>query len=875
VGLEPVQPARVRSGIGRALRTVRFLLGALFLGPALVAATAAGQACSLPHFGAPARIYSPVSASPAAGPLVLLPADFDGDGHADVATVDAATNAVVILFGDGHGRFESKTFTPGGSLLAADFDGNGRLDLLVFRSGEMQVVFVGPGRTLVPGPITSTSGVLGLSASGDFDGDGHVDVAVSRLSTLVLFFGNGSGAFDGPHVATLPPPYWASRLEAADFDGDGKAEIAAIALERRHLSTLVRWNGSSLDLVTLFGGGQETYAVAVGDVNGDGLPDLLLGGRYPIGGALVIYRGDRDQGIVGSSTGLSDISSAVYRLAIADFDGNETPDLVAFDGSGQRTVFLGDGHGVFSPSTTTYAPYRVATLAPLTLDGDPGASSFVTQRDDGAVDLWPNRCPASDLILPALLSLSGVGGVRFESQLTLTNRGKAPISLAVVYTSAIGSGSGTGAFTLPPGQKTFASAFDFLRSAGVPIPAGADGLGTLGILVTTGSPTDVAALVRTTSQAPGAGRGGVAYAGIPLSQAAEGAAWVPWLREDSQDRANVAAVHAGGPSDGPITLRLTVRSGDPTHPGVAVLEDVTLVPGGFHQWDRALALSGLQATRGYARIERVSGKGRFVAYGIVNDNGTGDGSFVPAVTDEELSVARGALVVPAIVETGRFSTELVVTNVSDTERTLEASWKSELITTPDLTARFTLIVPASGQLDIADLVQHMRKKGVAGIPPRGGDIAGALILRATDGDAASILIGARMYTTESPGRYGVFTPAIASSASASYQASLIGLREDAEVRSNLAIVNTDSAPASFYVELSGAGGEYLGLFRIAVDAGRWIQIDRVLERYAPEATEAFASISGGPSFLAYAVLNDGAEPGLGTGDGTYVSMQNW
>ncbi|MBI5447069.1 MAG: hypothetical protein HY900_38360, partial [Deltaproteobacteria bacterium] len=238
-------------------------------------------------------------------------------------------------------------------------------------------------------------------------------------------------------------------------------------------------------------------------------------------------------------------------------------------------------------------------------------------------------------------------------------------------------------------------------------------------------------------------------------------------------------------------------------------------------------------------------------------------------------VARGALVIPAIVETGRFSTELVVTNLSETERTIEASWKSELITTPDLTARFTLTVPANGQLDVFDLVQRLREERVAGVPPRGRDIAGALFLRPTDGDATQILAGARTYATATPGRYGVFTPAIASSAAASYQASLIGLRQDAEVRSNLAIVNTDSAPSIFRVDLFDPKSGFPTSFQIALEPGRWIQIDRVLEKYAPGSTEAFASIFGGPSFLAYAVVNDGARPGVGTGDGSYVPMQNW
>ncbi len=253
----------------------------------------------------------------------------------------------------------------------------------------------------------------------------------------------------------------------------------------------------------------------------------------------------------------------------------------------------------------------------------------------------------------------------------------------------------------------------------------------------------------------------------------------------------------------------------------------------------------------------------------------GDGSFVPAIPLRELSVERGPLVVPAIVETGRFSTELVVTNVSETERTIEASWKSELITTPDLTARFTLTVPANGQLDIADLVQHLRDRGVAGIPPCGRDIAGALFLRPTDGDATQLLAGARTYAPTTSGRYGVFTPAIASSSAASYQASLIGLRQDAEVRSNLAIVNTYSAPSTLFVDPFINPSGFPISFRVDLEPGQWIQIDRVLEKYSLGSTEAFAAILGRSSVPAYAVINDGARPGAGTGGGSYVPMQNW
>ncbi|MBI5447067.1 MAG: VCBS repeat-containing protein, partial [Deltaproteobacteria bacterium] len=247
---------------------MRRLLGALFLGPALAAATASGQSCALPHFGAPVRIFSPTSAAPATLRYAPVTADFDGDGHADVATLDSVANAVVILFGDGRGGFEPRAFTPGGSWLrSADFDGDGRRDLLVVGPRQMQVVFVGLDRTLAGGPITSPPAEqvfrgFEQSAVGDFDGSGSVDVAVLSSSGLDLYFGNGTGAFGAPRVAAFPPGYFALRLEAADFDGDGRTEVAAIA-PSRHSSSLVRWNGSGLDLVTAFNGGQNTSATAV------------------------------------------------------------------------------------------------------------------------------------------------------------------------------------------------------------------------------------------------------------------------------------------------------------------------------------------------------------------------------------------------------------------------------------------------------------------------------------------------------------------------------------------------------------------------------------------------------------------------------------
>ena len=56
----------------------------------------------------------------------------------------------------------------------------------------------------------------------------------------------------------------------------------------------------------------------------------------------------------------------------------------------------------------------------------------------------------------------------------------------------------------------------------------------------------------------------------------------------------------------------------------------------------------------------------------------------------------------------------------------------------------------------------------------------------------------------------------------------------------------------------------------------WVQIGNILDQYAPGTTSAYAHITritGKNPFIAYAVINDGAQPGERTGDGAFVSMQ--
>ena len=133
------------------------------------------------------------------------------------------------------------------------------------------------------------------------------------------------------------------------------------------------------------------------------------------------------------------------------------------------------------------------------------------------------------------------------------------------------------------------------------------------------------------TKSPGASQGayGVYYSGLGTGQMASSEAWIFGLKQDGESRTNVAIAHAerGG---GALTLQAEIFNGE-TGASAGKTSAVTLGPGQWFQWNQIL--SGFGLNQGYARIFRVSGASPFLAYGVVNDGGSGrpgtnDGSYV-------------------------------------------------------------------------------------------------------------------------------------------------------------------------------------------------------------------------------------------------------
>jgi hypothetical protein len=101
-------------------------------------------------------------------------------------------------------------------------------------------------------------------------------------------------------------------------------------------------------------------------------------------------------------------------------------------------------------------------------------------------------------------------------------------------------------------------------------------------------------------------------------------AYINGLQQNLAQRSNVAVVNRGDASDA-ITLDVTYFDG--TGAALGTPTTVTLAPDQWMQFGQPLAALG--ATSGFAMIQKTSGNSRFVAYGVLNDAVTSDGSYIP------------------------------------------------------------------------------------------------------------------------------------------------------------------------------------------------------------------------------------------------------
>jgi hypothetical protein len=254
---------------------------------------------------------------------------------------------------------------------------------------------------------------------------------------------------------------------------------------------------------------------------------------------------------------------------------------------------------------------------------------------------------ARRLVVPVVLDVFGAAGSHYTTELTLANDGAFATPVDLFYKPALGSVSPVPVVTLSLAagqQTTIPDVMAYLRAHGLNVPDGSTGpqAGSLTVefrnLFSLDAPRTVA-IARTTTPNPNAATGGafgVAYPAAARGGGARAAALVPGLARSAAIRSNLAVVHLGGGSESALTLSVQLYDAATAQPAGSPVA-VTLLPGDWTQWSGIFEAAGAPAsvTQAYAVVTRVSGDDTWLAYGVLNDAQTSDGSFIRMIPKTE------------------------------------------------------------------------------------------------------------------------------------------------------------------------------------------------------------------------------------------------
>ncbi|WP_435748170.1 FG-GAP-like repeat-containing protein [Nocardioides sp. SYSU DS0663] len=400
--------------------------------------------------------------------LVTPVGDLDRDGHHDVAAREPGSNRLDLFLGRGDGRFRQQAGTTGWGaydLLVGpgDVDGDDHADLLARDAAGRLWRHSGAAaldpqsRAAVPGGWGAYSSIV---AAGDQNHDGHADLFVQRRDNRRAFLlqGRGDGSFSG----RIGPLGRTTALTGLTAGGDVVGDAASDVVARRGDAVVVLENAGTFETTTPVPTGVDVRSadalLNAGDWDRDGHSDMIT--REASTGTLLLRRGDGAGGFSGPTTLATGFRGVQLLAAVGDMTGDGWPDLMGQPAGGAMRLYPGAGLDGLRPGYVARSRIAAARQVPVgRWNGDGAPDSLF--RDGDRLLLYPGNGPGG-LTTPSRLDVDlkrydwvvGISDVGLAGHADLVLRSKADGRLWLLPGKADGFGArrlvgeGMGAYDL-------------------------------------------------------------------------------------------------------------------------------------------------------------------------------------------------------------------------------------------------------------------------------------------------------------------------------------------------------------------------------------------------------------------------------------------